>query len=194
MSPPHLDPTRTALVLLDFQPVVVSAVNDVTGTLLSKAQLALSWARANELRVAHVRVAFTPADFAAIPEQNRTFWAYRDGKTMLVDGEPQNEFVDTMMPIAGEIVARKTRFGAFSTTRLKADLRDAGVDSLVLAGLTTSGAVLSTLRDAADQDFRLYALRDVMADIDPQVHRLLVDNVFPDHAEVITTDQLASIC
>jgi len=50
--------------------------------------------------------------------------------------------------------------------------------------------VLSTLRDAADEDYRLYVVADATADPDPEVHRVLVEKVFPHQADIIDTDDL----
>jgi nicotinamidase-related amidase len=63
------------------------------------------------------------------------------------------------------------------------------VDSIVLTGISTSGVVLSTLRQAADLDFRLTVLRDGCADGDPEVHRVLVDKVFPRQAVVMSAHE-----
>jgi nicotinamidase-related amidase len=54
-------------------------------------------------------------------------------------------------------------------------LRAAEADSLVLAGIATSGVVLSTLRQAADLDYRLTVLADGCPDGDPEVHRILTE-------------------
>lgn len=59
--------------------------------------------------------------------------------------------------------------------------------SLVLCGIATSGVVLSTLRQAADLDFDLTVLADGCADADPEVHRVLLEKVFPRQAAVVTT-------
>jgi nicotinamidase-related amidase len=56
----------------------------------------------------------------------------------------------------------------------------------VLAGIATSGVVLSTLTEAADLDFDLVVLADACADADPEVHRVLLEKVFPKAAEVTT--------
>jgi nicotinamidase-related amidase len=52
--------------------------------------------------------------------------------------------------------------------------------------------VLSTLRQAADLDFRLAVLRDACADPDPQVHDCLMDKVFPRQAEVLDVDSFVT--
>ena len=64
-------------------------------------------------------------------------------------------------------------------------LRAQAIDELVLCGIATSGVVLSTLRAAADLDYGLTVLRDACADSDDEVHRVLVEKVFPRQAEVV---------
>jgi nicotinamidase-related amidase len=185
-----VDAARTALVLMDFQPAVLGTLAESdTAVLLANAGKALTWARSAGLTVAYVRVAFRDADYAAIPEHNRSFAPLRGGG-MLADGSPECEIVDSLRPQQGEIVVRKTRFGTFSTTSLSLRLREAGIESLILAGISTSGVVLSTVRDAADQDFRIYVLADACADGNPHVHSLLTEAVFPHQAYVIRTAQL----
>jgi nicotinamidase-related amidase len=50
-------------------------------------------------------------------------------------------------------------------------LRAGNIDHLVLAGITTSGVVLTTLRQAADLEFAFAVLADGCLDSDPEVHR-----------------------
>ena len=88
---------------------------------------------------------------------------------------------------------RKTRFGAFSTTDLYRDLHAKGLDTLVIAGISTSGVVLSTLRDAGDQDYRLFVLADATADPDAEVHRVLIEKVFPHQADIVETGDLETL-
>jgi nicotinamidase-related amidase len=187
---PKVDAVRTALVLMDFQPAVLGTVTESdTAMLLANAETALTWARSAGLTVAHVRVAFQDADYRAIPQRNRAF-APLQGGGMMADGSPECEIVESLRPQGDEIVVRKTRFGSFSTTNLSSRLREAGIESLILAGISTSGVVLSTVRDAADQDFQIYVLADACADGNPHVHSLLTEAVFPHQAYVINTAQL----
>ena len=73
-------------------------------------------------------------------------------------------------------------------------LRAKGVRHLVLSGIATSGVVLSTLREAADKDYRLTVLSDLCADRDPEVHSVLMTKVFPRQAQVTSiADWTASI-
>ena len=86
-----------------------------------------------------------------------------------------------------DIVVTKLRVSAFAGSDLEVLLRGLEVRDLVLAGIATSGVVLSTLRQAADLDFGLTVLSDACADGDPEVHRVLLEKVFPRQADVVTT-------
>ncbi len=91
-------------------------------------------------------------------------------------------------PQDGEPIVLKRRVSAFTGSDLEVLLRGAGADTLVLPGISTSGVVLSTLRQAADMDYQLVVLSDACADPDAEVHRVPTEKVFPRRALVITTD------
>jgi len=86
----------------------------------------------------------------------------------------------------------KRRVSAFTGSDLEVVLRALEVDHLVLAGIATSGVVLSTLREAADRDYRLTVLADACSDGDDEVHRVLTEKVFRRQADVVTVDAWAA--
>ncbi len=189
---PALDPARTALLLMDFQPVVLGAVPDPEGV-LARAGEALAWARAHGAHVVFVRVALAEKDAVAVPAHNKTF-SQAVAAGYLTDGTAATAVHESLKAEEDDLTVRKTRISAFaSDTDLRAELRARGVDTLVLAGLSTSGVVLTTLRQAADEDYRLFLLADATADPDPEVHRVLMEKVFPHQAEIISTADLASL-
>jgi nicotinamidase-related amidase len=177
-----MDISRSALLLMDFQ-VGILRGREGAAEVLAAAASALKTARGAQLPVVHVRVAFGEQDYASVPETNKAFAAMREARR-LTDGTPDAEIHPDLAPEPGDVVVTKTRVGAFSTTSLATHLRGRGIDTLVLAGVATSGVVLSTVRDAADRDYRLFVLRDCCLDT-PEVHSLLVSHVFPRQAEVI---------
>ena len=91
-----------------------------------------------------------------------------------------------LAPQPGEIIVTKRRISAFTGSDLEVVLRAHKIQHLVLSGISTSGAVLSTLRAAADKDFQLTVLSDGCADPDDVVHTVLLSRVFPRQAEVLT--------
>jgi len=187
-SVPTIDAARAALLLLDYQPGLLASLVDEDG-LVARAQAALASARARRVAVGYVRVALTDAEAAAVPSTNKSF-AAAAAAGRLREGSPASQVDGRVAPQPGDIVVRKLRVGAFSTTNLDEQLRIRGINTLILAGISTSGAVLSTVRDAADRDYLLYVLADACADSDADKHNVLLGKVFPRQAYVITAADL----
>lgn len=190
-APPTIVPERTALLAMDFQNGIVPLAPE-PDALIDRVNGAIADVRAAGGTIGHVRVAFTDDDWAAVPETNKSFSVVAATRALHhEDGATQID--RRITPEDGDIVVRKVRIGAGSTTDLHEQLRSRGVDTLILAGISTSGVVLSTLVDAADRDYRVYVLSDGTADRDPQVHRELIDKVFPSRAHVIDTATLREL-
>lgn len=68
-------------------------------------------------------------------------------------------------------------------------LRSNNIDMLLLTGILTQGVVLSTLRQAADLDYRAIVVADGCSDKDPEVQRVLMERIFPDQARVVTVEE-----
>jgi nicotinamidase-related amidase len=186
-----IDARRTALMLMDFQPAILGQVPD-RDALVDKAQIALGWARAYGVKVVFVRVAFVQDDYDAIPHHHKAFGTVKQNR-LLAEGNPSFDIDPALEVRAGDIVVRKTRFGAFSTTDLHALFGDESINTLVMGGISTAGVVLSTVREASDQDYLIFVLSDATADSDPEVHRVLTEKVLPGHADVITTSDLSHL-
>lgn len=193
VTTPALDPRTAALLVMDYQPAILASLPGPADpeALLSRVAGAIADMRAHGAAIAHVRVGFTEADWAAIPPGNKTF-SFIGRQRLMHHEDPATAFHDQLAPEPGDITVRKTRYGALSTTDLDRQLRDRGITTLVIAGLTTSGVVLSTAIDAADRDYQLYILSDGVADPDPQAHHTLMTSVFPRLAHIIDTAELRS--
>ncbi|MFB9831623.1 MFS transporter [Actinoallomurus acaciae] len=185
---PAIDPKRTALLAMDFQNGIVTHIPG-SDALIERVNGAIADVRAAGGTIGYVRVAFTEDDWTAVPESNKTFAAAAAAK-MMHDEDTTTRIDERLTPQEGDIVVRKIRFGGISTTDLDRRLRDRGIDTLVLSGISTSGVVLSTLIDAADRDYRVYVLSDGVADSDTEVHEVLLNKVFPSRAHIIDTTRL----
>jgi nicotinamidase-related amidase len=183
--------SRLALLLLDFQYGVLDTVRN-SADVLSRAEVALCWARQQRVQVAHVRVAFTEEDFARVPAHNKALRQVVESRRF-ADGSREAAIHSRVAPQGRELVVRKTRFGAFSTTELHRLLQELGIDTLILAGISTSGVVLSTVRDALERDYEIYVLADSIADHDPQLHDALVERLLRQSVNVIDTGDLPSL-
>lgn len=188
---PAIVPERTALLAMDLQNGIIPLAPD-PDILIDRVKGAVADVRAAGGTIGFVRVAFTEDDWAAVPATNKSF-APAAASKMLHHEDSGTQLDERIVPEEGDILVRKIRIGAGSTTDLHEQLRTRGVDTLILAGISTSGVVLSTLIDAADRDYRVYVLSDAVADRDPEVHRVLVDKVFPSRAHVIDTAALREL-
>jgi nicotinamidase-related amidase len=135
-----------------------------------------------------VRVAFRPG-YPEAAEANLSFGAISQAGDALAENHPATEVHAALHPLPDQPVIVKRRVSAFSGSDLDVLLLAAAADTLVLAGIATSGVVLSTLRQAADLDYRLVVLADACADPEPEVHRVLTEKIFPHQALVNDTDE-----
>ena len=187
-----IDPARTALLAMDFQAgIIVSAAEAGSEAALARTIDAIGLVRKAGGRIGYVRVAFTDDDIAAIPAASHfAAMVTPERRDFLHADSPATAIDERIAPESGDIVVRKTRVGAFSTTDLDQQLRAAGVDTLILTGLSTSGVVLSTVRDGADRDYRIIVLADACADPGPGMHEFLTERVFPRQGTVISSADL----
>jgi nicotinamidase-related amidase len=181
-----------ALLVMDMQNGIVERFAEHAEPLLVTLAETVAAARAAEIPVIYVRVAFRDGAPEASP-RNKTFSDLARLGTMS-ETDVATQVHAAVAPQPGDILVTKRRVSAFAGSDLDVVLRALGVDSLVLTGIATSGVVLSTLRQAADLDFRLTVLRDGCADADPEVNRVLLDKVFPRQADVISAaDWIAAV-
>jgi nicotinamidase-related amidase len=188
----QIDPQRAALLVMDYQNGIVGMLGE-PDELLSIAADAVATARRAGAHVGYVRVAFEDADLEAIPPTSRMGQRVASSSGAFRNDSANTAVHDRVAPQDGDVIVRKTRVGAFSTTDLDEQLRERGVDTLILAGISTSGVVLSTVRDASDRDYRVLVLADATADPDADVHEFLIERILPRQADVITTAQLEGL-
>jgi nicotinamidase-related amidase len=174
--------THPALLVMDVQQPIVERIADADPGYTQRLAGAVDAARAAGIPVVYVVVGFRPGH----PETKSSpqFSALPEG--VFTEGDPGAAIHADVAPRPGEAVVTKKRVSAFAGSDLELVLRGAGVDHLVLTGLATSGVVLSTLRQAADLDYRLTVLSDGCGDADEEVHRVLTEKVFARQADVTT--------
>jgi nicotinamidase-related amidase len=188
---PPLQSPHTALLVMDYQTGIVGRVPHAD-ELVERARAAIALVRDWGGQIGYVRVAFEDEDFD-VPDSSRMGALLRGSGRAFHADSPTTAIDERVAPARGDVVVRKTRIGAFSTTDLHEQLQDAGVDTLVLAGISTSGVVLSTVIEAHDLDYRTYVLADGCADTDAEVHAFLLERIFPRRAEVVTLAELQAL-
>ncbi|KAI1430098.1 Isochorismatase-like protein [Xylaria sp. FL1777] len=93
-----------------------------------------------------------------------------------------------------DIHIKKRRVSALYGNDLDIVLRSLGIEKIVVAGLATSGAVLSTVRQAFDMDYEITVLADLCADPSADVHEILLAKILAKQASVVNAEEwLASL-
>jgi nicotinamidase-related amidase len=182
-----IDPARTALLVMDMEQFVIGMVGSAAHATLAHTAAAERTSRQTGVSVVFLAISFAPG-YPEISPNNKTIAGIAaTGK--LIQGSAETRLDPRIAPVGDEPVIVKHQVGAFSAPRLEQLLRAKNIDTLVLAGLTTSGVVLSTAEAAADLNYRLIVLSDCVADPDAEVNRVLLDKVLPTEADVIDSAQ-----
>jgi nicotinamidase-related amidase len=181
-------PQISALLVMDVQRGVVERYVD-DGTLLDRLRQAVDAARTMGMPVIFVRVAFRRGH-PEVSTRNRGFAAVTSqAGSSFGEEDEATQIHPALAPRAEDPVVVKKRTSAFAGSDLEVLLRSLGITHLVLTGVSTSGVVLSTLREAADRDYELTVLRDACADADDEVHRVLTEKIFPRQSEVLSVKE-----
>ncbi|MFE0171289.1 cysteine hydrolase family protein [Streptomyces sp. NPDC059002] len=176
---------HNALLVMDVQRDIVDIADDGSGY-LSRLGKAIEGARAAGIPVIYVVIAVRP-DIPDVSERNKVLTAaVRDG--LFAEGAHGTGIHDDVAPREGDIVVTKRRGSAFSGSDLDLVLRARGIEGLVLTGIATSGVVLHTALQATDLDLALTVLPDACLDTDPEVHRFLIEKLFPRWADIVPVD------
>ncbi len=184
-TPLSIDLDKTAVVIIDMQrdflePGGFGAAlgNDVSRlrAAVSPCREVLAAARQAGLLVIHTREGHRPDLSDAPPlKVERGNPALRIGAPgpmgrILIRGEPGHDIIPELYPIAGEPVIDKPGKGAFCQTDLELMLRNRGIETLLVCGVTTEVCVNTTVREANDRGFRCIVIADCCASYFPEFH------------------------
>ena len=181
------EPRTTALIVIDMQRDFVdpggfgeALGNDVSllRRALEPTGRVLDACRAAGVMVIHTREGHRP-DLSDCPPAKLARGRLDNGigdpgpmGRILVRGEYGHDIVDALKPAAGEPVVDKPGKGAFYATDLENMLRNRGITSLVVAGVTAEVCVQTTVREANDRGFECLVLSDCIASYFPEFYEM----------------------
>ena len=170
----RLDPTATALVLIDIQNdfchpegLFGRLGNDLSmmPAMAERTRLLLEAARRRGMLVLFVRATY---DGEVLGGPLAETYARRGfTESQCLEGSWAADWYAGLAPQAGalnEVTLTKHRFSAFWGTEIDLVLRSNGIRNLVFTGVVTSGCVESSLRDAFFRDYYVVAVRDAVAE------------------------------
>lgn len=177
---------RTALMMIDFQRDFCAeggysdrfAGLEWVKPILGPARRLLQAARRAGHLVVHTREGYAPDLSDCSPaklERSRNagseIGSVGPMGRLLIRGEHGHDIIDSLRPVAGELVIDKASYGAFCGTNLESMLRARDVGTLVFAGVTADVCVHTSLREAYDRWFGCRYVKDAISCFDPEIRR-----------------------
>jgi maleamate amidohydrolase len=180
---------KAALMMIDFMrgyttegaplyaPGVVSAVAQSVELLAS--------ARHHGIPVVHTNIRYHPGHFA-----DGGIWVKKAPVMKdMVEGNPLAAFCEEVLPQADEVVISKQYASAFFGSSLASMLHAQGIDTVVLAGCSTSGCIRATAVDAVQHGFRTIVVRECVGDRHPAPHEANLFDIDSKYGDVVSKQE-----
>jgi nicotinamidase-related amidase len=189
---------RAALVISECQRGVLDPVVAIfpglaqqaqeRGMLTNIARLAAAF-RAHDLPVVHAHVAHRP-DFGGVVVNSMVTARSRKAESMRA-GTPDVEAMDGAMPEPSDYLSvRRSGLGMWYGTDLDATLRNLGVETVVLSGVSTNLALFAGAIGAVDRGYRAVLAEDASAGATPEQHEWMITNALPLITTISSVDDI----
>ncbi len=182
--------SKPALVVIDFCDAYLLPESPLyAGVESARAacEELLTVARHAGIMVVHTRVEYQPGG-----ANGGVFFRKVAALESFVAGNPLAEFGHGLAPIGGEVVVTKQYASAFFGTSLAATLTSHRIDTLIHAGVSTSGCVRATAVDACQHGFIPVVARDAVGDRDQAVHEANLFDLNAKYADVVSQADVVS--
>jgi nicotinamidase-related amidase len=193
-APFNLEPGKVALLIIDVQRYFVSAdypfgqafeklvpgstagyFERVNSTVLPNIKLLLEDFRKRQAPIIYTGTGTCTGDGRDLARWLKDF----DQLGLAVLGEriwpsvndPSWQIEAAVAPREGELVLSKTSSGPLNSTKLDQTLRNLGIESLIVTGLTTDVCVAQTARETADRGFQVIVAEDACTTLSEEMHR-----------------------
>jgi len=185
MTSLQLDPKKTALVLIDLQEGIVAMPTAPysSAEVMAKGNLLAQAFRAKGAPVIYVRVDM--GNVLNLPVDS----PMRDPNAPPLPASASELSPDSGFQ-NGDLLITKRHWGAFAGTNLEQELKQRGVDTVVLGGISTNAGVESTARQGTGLGFAFVIVEDACAARDAEAHGYAFEKIFPRLARVRKTDEV----
>ena len=171
---------ETALIVMHYQTDILNLFPSVAPTLVTNTRILCDAARAKGIQIYFVKIQFSPG--------------YPEVSSMNKNGEGLKAlglFIsDTISPGLGqqanEPLIQGHRVSVFYGTDLQVRLDSAGINTLIMVGIASTGVVLSSVAYASAADYRLFTVKDCCYDPDTIVNDHLFTTAFESRTNVLS--------
>jgi nicotinamidase-related amidase len=166
-------PSRCALIIYDMQAGIVAQISN-GAEIVARCLTLLTAARTVGFRVFYCRHVFLPTRVAGVGQLRRAMvWQKEPDPAMTKppfrQGSPRWEIVPELAPREDEVVIDKITMSCFESTYLNLALRDAHLDSFIIAGIALEVGIEPTLRHALDLNYCAVLAADACGSADAAV-------------------------
>jgi ureidoacrylate peracid hydrolase len=201
----NLNPSETALILVDFQYAFTNAAGGnyraVKKELEDKQMLdrtveLVKKARALGVWVIHITEGYS-GDYRELDATNPG--GFHRGQILRQAwkvGSEAASYYPPLVPGAGDkdlVMAPRIQTSAFGGTGLDQILRSRGIKNIAVAGFTTDVCVYATVTGGYDLGYHVYALKDAMVGYFPEQSELMLKNTYPMWSKVVSNDEWLSM-
>lgn len=177
---------RPAVLVVDAATVVLDPLAAAGAAAVDAATSVVDAARAAGVLVLHSRLAFRADGL------DGGHW-FRRNAGLAVHAGDLPPSCPGLAPAGAELVVTRSYPSAFFGTSLAATLRGAAVDSVVLVGATTSGAVRIAAVDALQHGFLPVVVADAVADATTTAHEGALHDLAAQYAEVCSAGRVTGL-
>jgi maleamate amidohydrolase len=176
-----------ALILVDF----VQAYFDENCALYAGVEDVLSSAlRVRELaRAAGIPVIYTNVVYYEEGRDGGVFFRKAPVLKNFLEGNPMGGWPSSLQPADDELVISKQYPSAFFGTSLDSTLKDMGVDTLIITGVTTSGCIRATCVDALSNGFIPIVVADACGDRHEAPHEANLFDMNAKYGDVVSESE-----
>lgn len=194
-----LDPSRTALLVIDIQNAYMQVPSDrleaerwqpflerMQRIVIPNTQKLITECRARSVEVLFARIACQTSD-----GRDRSLSQRKPGfnNLLLPKDEWASQFIDALAPVQDEIVVTKTTDSALTGTNLRLILQNLGIQHIICAGIFTDQCVSSTVRSLADESFDVVVAHDACAAATDALHDHELSVINRIYCQVASTEE-----
>lgn len=174
---------RPALLVIDFINAFTQATSPLAAPL--DAEIAATQKMLVAARRSKLPIAFTTTEYDKGFRDAGVFIKKVPSLSVLERGTPLVAVDDRLKPRSDEHVIVKKYASAFFGTALAATLTAAGVDTVLIAGCTTSGCVRASAVDACQHGFRTIVIRECVGDRAQEPHAANLFDIDAKYGDVV---------